>query len=104
MAGQSCILEANVANAETYNEVNPANEGITVKWYKYTGKRYYDSGNDDYYYEYGDPVEVSSDGFILLNNLSEKDFETVIDASGCVVSPGLIDIHVHFRAPGFTRK
>lgn len=49
-------------------------EGITVKWYKYTGKRYYDSGNDDYYYEYGDPVEVSSDGFILLNNLSEKDF------------------------------
>lgn len=74
MAGQSCILEANVANAETYNEVNPANEGITVKWYKYTGKRYYDSGNDDYYYEYGDPVEVSSDGFILLNNLSEKDF------------------------------
>ena len=46
----------------------------TVKWYKYTGKRYYDSGNDDYYYEYGDPVEVSSDGFILLNNLSEKDF------------------------------
>lgn len=74
MAGQSCILEANVANAETYNEVNPANEGITVKWYKYTGKGYYDSDDDDYYYEYGDPVEVSSDGFILLNNLSEKDF------------------------------
>lgn len=74
MAGQSCILEADVANAETYNEVNPANEGITVKWYKNTGKRYYDSDDDDYYYEYGNPVEVSSDGFVLLNNLSENDF------------------------------
>lgn len=28
----------------------------------------------------------------------------IIDAKGCVVSPGLIDIHVHFRDPGFTHK
>lgn len=28
----------------------------------------------------------------------------VIDASNCIVSPGLIDIHVHFRDPGFTHK
>lgn len=30
--------------------------------------------------------------------------EQVIDASGCIVSPGLIDIHVHFREPGQEHK
>ena len=28
----------------------------------------------------------------------------VIDATGLVVSPGLVDIHVHFREPGQTHK
>lgn len=30
--------------------------------------------------------------------------QTVIDASGCIVSPGLLDIHVHFREPGQEEK
>lgn len=34
--------------------------------------------------------------------LSEND--RVIDAAGKVVAPGLVDVHVHFRDPGFTYK
>lgn len=32
------------------------------------------------------------------------DFDREIDASGLVVAPGLIDMHVHFRDPGQTHK
>lgn len=28
----------------------------------------------------------------------------VVDAKGLVVAPGLVDVHVHFREPGFTQK
>ena len=28
----------------------------------------------------------------------------VFDASGCVVSPGFTDLHVHLREPGFSHK
>lgn len=33
-----------------------------------------------------------------------QEAERVIDASGCWVMPGLIDLHVHFRDPGYTYK
>lgn len=36
-------------------------------------------------------------------NLSEENTE-IIDASGLVIAPGLIDVHVHFREPGQTHK
>lgn len=39
----------------------------------------------------GDDMEVPSD-------------LQVIDAKNCVVAPGLVDVHVHFRDPGFTHK
>ncbi len=40
----------------------------------------------------------------IIKNIS-KDIQTdkdtgIIDASGCIVLPGLIDMHVHFREPG----
>ncbi len=34
----------------------------------------------------------------------EASFDRTIDASGCVVIPGIIDTHVHFREPGLTDK
>ena len=30
--------------------------------------------------------------------------ERVVDAEGKLVLPGLVDLHVHFREPGFTHK
>ena len=38
------------------------------------------------------------------NGLDAKEGDEVIDALGCFVIPGLIDLHVHFRDPGQTYK
>lgn len=34
----------------------------------------------------------------------DRQADSVIDAAGCYVMPGLIDLHVHFRDPGLTYK
>lgn len=39
----------------------------------------------------------------MSHNIGEEDCE-IIDAAGCYVMPGLIDLHVHLRDPGFTYK
>lgn len=37
-----------------------------------------------------------------INN--EENYDEVIDATNNIICPGLIDVHVHFRDPGFTYK
>lgn len=57
-----------------------------------------------------DIMDVLIDGKTILKvgkkiDLSEYDKNIeIIDATGLVVAPGLVDAHVHFRDPGFTYK
>lgn len=39
-----------------------------------------------------------------IQNRIPTDADRVIDAKGCFVMPGFIDLHVHFRDPGLTHK
>lgn len=45
-------------------------------------------------------------GTDLAKVLSAQELEQcqIIDAEGKIVAPGLVDVHVHFREPGFTHK
>lgn len=49
---------------------------------------------------------VIEDGRIAVIGKQDKinGYDRVIDADGKIVAPGLIDVHVHFRDPGFTYK
>ena len=50
-------------------------------------------------------ILVKEDRIVKIQKDIEKTKEMqVIDATGCVVAPGLVDVHVHFRDPGFTYK
>lgn len=44
------------------------------------------------------------DGKIQSIGRYEGAAETVVDAKGCIVMPGLVDMHVHLREPGFEYK
>ena len=49
---------------------------------------------------------VIEDGKIRGIGVFDNDgtYDQVIEASGLVVAPGLVDVHVHFRDPGLTYK
>ncbi|SEA39670.1 dihydroorotase [Pseudobutyrivibrio sp. ACV-2] len=52
-------------------------------------------------------LDIKIDGNIISAveaGIVPVSFDTVIDAAGCYVMPGLIDMHVHFRDPGQTAK
>lgn len=40
----------------------------------------------------------------IADAFSEKEADRVVDAAGCYVMPGLVDLHVHLRDPGLTYK
>ncbi|MGO4517623.1 dihydroorotase [Terriglobus sp. 2YAB30_2] len=52
--------------------------------------------HDNKIVELGDPGK--------LNATAKKEGAEVIDASGLIVAPGLVDIHVHLREPGQSHK
>ena len=49
-------------------------------------------------------ILIQDDRIVRVSEHIEDTAEQVIDASGCYVMPGLIDLHVHFREPGFEHK
>lgn len=52
-----------------------------------------------------DDMAAESMSMKLMDGGSQEAEElTEIDATGCVIAPGLVDGHVHFRDPGFTYK
>lgn len=56
------------------------------------------SGKEDYL-----DILLHDDKIIKIGKSLHDNCE-VIDATGCIIGPGLVDIHVHFRDPGFTYK
>lgn len=49
-------------------------------------------------------IRIEGDTISEIGSLEAALGETVIDADGLFVSPGLVDLHVHFREPGGEKK
>ena len=63
------------------------------------------SGREGYYdlvIRDGRILKIVNRGETSMTNDSKD--AVIIDAGGLIVAPGLIDVHVHFREPGFTYK
>ena len=54
-------------------------------------------------HEQGDVV-VENGKIVSLGGHADEQGAEVYDATGCFVTPGLIDMHVHLREPGQTGK
>ena len=48
--------------------------------------------------------DMAAESLSMKLDGGEAEELTEIDATGCVIAPGLVDGHVHFRDPGFTYK
>lgn len=49
-------------------------------------------------------ILTQGDRIIRIGDNLSADNAQIVDASGLIVAPGLVDIHVHFREPGQTHK
>lgn len=50
-------------------------------------------------------IIVEDDKIKALGKFSEdSNYDEIIEAGGMIAAPGLIDVHVHFRTPGFSHK
>ena len=61
-------------------------------------------GNLDLLIEGDRIVKIGKAGERELENAGKAAECLVMDAKGLIVAPGLVDVHVHFRDPGFTDK
>lgn len=50
-------------------------------------------------------IVIKDNKVVKIGNINDYNgFNKIIDANECIVAPGLIDVHVHFRDPGFIYK
>lgn len=49
-------------------------------------------------------VLIDGHGIVAIDPATQAQFDTIIDASGLYLLPGIIDDQVHFRDPGLTHK
>ncbi|MBQ2238781.1 MAG: amidohydrolase family protein, partial [Lachnospiraceae bacterium] len=49
-------------------------------------------------------VLIEEDKIVRIARYIDENADEIIDARGKFVMPGFIDLHVHFRDPGFTHK
>jgi dihydroorotase len=49
-------------------------------------------------------VRIEGEEIRDVGDLSPEDGEDVLDAAGNLLLPGMVDVHVHFREPGYSHK